>query len=285
MHSFLWLEISHDNSISASPCYGLAFRSLCLHHSDGISRSQTRKRRPKPQHRRRVYLRNPRLHHAQRQANLFHCELFVVVEGQDHSLFLRKFIDRIRQSRLHLPLQATKQRSILWCSGHVSKLFVTRVLRPFHVQTADLKPLQITQQRLILRQCQLHLPGNLLLRRRSSYPLRHCTNRLFDCPSLAPQLSRTPVQSSQRIKNCPTNPELRIAFELHLFLVVKLRESIDQSDHSGGNQVIQLHMLRQPFMDSSCEVTHRRQVLHQKHVPLGCTAATRRRQPLCVERS
>jgi hypothetical protein len=54
-------------------------------------------------------LRDTGLDDAERQANLLHRQLLVVVECENHSLLLWQVIDCIRETLLHLTLQATEQ--------------------------------------------------------------------------------------------------------------------------------------------------------------------------------
>ncbi len=50
--------------------------------------------------------------------------------------------------------------------------------------------------------------------------------------------------------------------------MIELVESIDQTDHAGGDQVIELYMLRKPLVDPVSDVTDGREVFEQEPITL-----------------
>src|SRR4051812_13647748 len=122
------------------------------------------------------------------------------------------------------------------------------------MKTSNLQPLEISQQLLILRECQLHFRSDFLLRRSTPQSLRYGSDRLFNSSSLTPQLTWTPVQAPQRIENCTAYPELRITFKLNLLAVIEFRECINQTYDAGRDQIIEVDMLRQTLVNAASDI-------------------------------
>ena len=151
-----------------------------------------------------------------------------------------------------------------------------------HVQRADLQTLQIAQQLLILIEPELHLGGNFGFARSPAEPRRQHADGLLDRAAFAPQLSRTPVESAQTVQNRAAYPELCVAAELHFFLGVELGEGIHETNHAGRNQVFNIDMLRQPFMNPPGKIAYDRQMFKQDSLLLageGCARSGRGRIP------
>ncbi len=96
-----------------------------------------------------------------------------------------------------------------------------------------------------------------------SQPTRQLPNGLFDRAALASQLARAPVQSSQAIENCSPDAKLRIAAKLYFLGWIEFDESVHQSHHSRRDQILDVHMLGQPFVNSSGQKPHNRQMFEQ----------------------
>ena len=123
--------------------------------------------------------------------------------------------------------------------------------------------------------CWILAPGSAPSRWRSPAPTARapaCCVAARIASSTARPLRRSSrgLQSSVRSESriAPADPELRIALELHLLAVIELREGVDQPHHPGRDQVVQLHMLRQPLMDAARQIAHRRQMLQQQALAL-----------------
>src|SRR5579883_2780767 len=129
------------------------------------------------------------------------------------------------------------------------------------MQRANLQPFQFAEQLMVITKLQTQLCSNLVFRRRSSQPCRQHADRLFDGPSLAAQIARAPVERPQTVKNGPAYTELSIAAKLHLLGWIKLLKRIQESKHPRTYQLFHFHMLRQPLMNTPCNVAHHRQVL------------------------
>ena len=97
------------------------------------------------------------------------------------------------------------------------------------------------------------LAARLWKRKYSEDALRQCG--LFfvrDGAALTAKIARTPVQCPQAVEDCSADAELCITAELNLFIWIEFLKSIDQSQYSGAYQVLDVDVLRQSFMNSSC---------------------------------
>ena len=214
-------------------------------------------------HRRGMHLRDSRLHHPQRQADLAHCHLFVVVEAHHQPLPVGQILNRLGQPLFQLAPQAAKERVFLRTARHIGQLLIARVLIALQVQGANLQALQIAQQLLVFFQLQLHLHRHLSLVRRAAHPRRQHPDCLLHRPALAAQLPRTPVQRSQTVQNRAPDAKLRIAAELHLFGRVELGEGVHQPHHPGRNHILDIHMLGQTLVNAARQEANNGQVFEQ----------------------
>ena len=86
-----------------------------------------------------------------------------------------------------------------------------------------------------------------------------CTN----CAALAAQLARAPIERSQTVQNRTANAELRVTSKLHFLRGIKLREGIHQPDDPGRDKVLNIHVLRKPFMNAPGKKTNNWKVFEQ----------------------
>ena len=132
------------------------------------------------------------------------------------------------------------------------------------MQRSDLKTLQITQQLLVLLDPEAQFRGHFGLSWRSSKTCCQDTNCLFNGPALAPKLPRTPIEGAKAVENRSANSKLGIAAKLDFLGRVELDEGVHQTNNSSGDQVLDVHMLRQSLVDPPCNETDDGQMLEQE---------------------
>src|ERR1700732_1701899 len=62
----------------------------------------------------------------------------------------------------------------------------------------------------------------------------------------------------------PADAELGIRTKLHMFAAVEFVPGVDQSNYTGMDHIFEQHMARQALVNTACNVTHLRQLLHQQ---------------------
>ena len=116
--------------------------------------------------------------------------------------------DGVGQPVLELAAQAAEERVLLGPAGNIGQFLFARVLVALHVQGADLKPLQIAQQLLVLLQAEPHLRG--YLGSPGARPARAVSTRIASSTARPLRRSSRGLQSSvlrlsriaPRMRNC-----------------------------------------------------------------------------------
>ena len=176
-------------------------------------------------------LRDARFDHAKGEADLFHRQFLVIIQGEDHALLLGKRLNGVDQHLPHLSLQATEKRVVFGGTRDVGELIFSRIILVLQIQTSNFKPFKLPEQELVFVEPEIQLVSDLRLGRRAPQPAGHALDSFLHRTALSAKLTRAPVQDSQRIQDGAADSKLCVALKLHLLGVIKLVIGIDQTNH------------------------------------------------------
>ncbi len=92
--------------------------------------------------------------------------------------------------------------------------------------------------------------------------------RPFELLVALAQIPRSPIQLAQAIEDRAFDAVLRIAGEGDIFSGVELLGRIEQAQHAGVNQIVQIDMNGQGLMNTDCDCPDERKILHDDPVAL-----------------
>ena len=134
------------------------------------------------------------------------------------------------------------------------------------VKAADLQAIQFSERSLIFLERLTDLVRDFLLVGSVTQFCRQPTDRVLDGSSLAPQVPGTPIQVAQAVHDRPANAELRIGAELRILHRIELLGGIDQPQDPGADQIFEIDLLRQLFVNPTRDEPDHRQIFKQRLV-------------------
>ena len=134
--------------------------------------------------------------------------------------------------------------------GDVLELFVLFVLAVLGVEAAEFKAAQFADELLQLLKLQSPWPSAISCSA-GARPRRwaRIAGGLGDGACLATQLARAPVERAQPVQDGAANAELCVALELDVAARVEAIAGFHQTDHAGGDEIVELDVARQRLVE------------------------------------
>jgi hypothetical protein len=82
------------------------------------------------------------------------------------------------------------------------------------------------------------------------------------------QIARRPIQLAQAVQNRALDAMLGISVKHHVLAAVVLDHGVEQAQHAGVNQIVQIHVDRQTFVNANGNRLHQREVVEHDLVAL-----------------
>jgi hypothetical protein len=183
----------------------------------------------------RVQLAHARLADAEHRPDLFHVQLFAVVQLEHAALLDREALDRLGQDADPL---GVLERGV----GRVGRF--RRQVVPLRqlLDRQDRPRVQVHQQRAIVGQRQSHRARDVVLGCRTRG--RQLVQRVIEVAPALPHRARHPVASAQAVQDRPADPRLGERPELHTALGVVAKYGVEQSDDAVVDEVLDLDVRR-----------------------------------------
>ena len=202
---------------------------------------------------------------SQRVADLFHRQLFVVVEDDDESLVA---VQALRDELHHVALLNAVGRVfalLVFEDVDLADIFVAVGLVPLLVEADEIHRTGFRLQAVVFLGRDLQLGGNVRVGGGIAEFHLGLLASGFQLARFAANQSRHPVHRAEFVEHRATNTRHAVSFKLHAALHVERFDRVHQAEHAGGDQVIQIDAVGQLRPDPFGVVADQRQVaLHQR---------------------
>ena len=206
--------------------------------------------------------------HSDHLGNLFHGEFLSVVKGQNELLALAQPGDGFGQMLLHFSLQTEVEgigiievgRGLDYIHGF------GLIIRNRDLLTGKVQGIELSGDPAQMIDVQFHLGCDLGFDRMPSQPRFQAGGRVGDFARAPPQGARSPVDLAKAVENRAAYAEFCESPELGVLGVVEAAVRLEQPDHAGADQVLQLHVLGKPLANARGNVVDLRQLLQHPFI-------------------
>ena len=134
---------------------------------------------------------------------------------------------------------------------------------------------------LELRHLDADLGGDLLVRRRAVQLRLELRDRTLDLAGAGANRARHPVHRAELVDDRPLDPGDGVRLELHVALGVVALDGADQPEQAVRDEVVLVHVRREPAGDAAGDELHERRVREDEAVAECCVARLAIRAPEC----
>ncbi len=199
-------------------------------------------------------------------SDLFQGQFFIIIQGDDEALLLGQQADGVYEEGLHLlPLQVAQGVRLTRHAQGVHEgdgLVVVRAVGQL-VEGEEGRGGDVVQQVVEVVQGDAEALRDLPLRGGASEPVLQGGDGPLHLAGLGPGGARGPVHGPEFVEDGPPDADGGVALELDPLFGVEAVEGLDQPDHPGADQVVQLDGSGDPHGDPARDVLHHGQVVGQ----------------------
>ncbi|MCY1434831.1 hypothetical protein D9M71_509060 [compost metagenome] len=192
-----------------------------------------------------MQLADARLADTQDLTDFLEVQLFVVVQRQHQALTLRQVGDSLGQGSLEALLLQAARRFDLATGAILMQPFVLAVLQQV-VEAEQAAAQGIVQDPVVIIETQLEFGSNFMIFSVTAGSGFHGTHRVTDHACVAVHRTRCPVALADFVEHGPADADAGVGFKAGALAGVVLVGHFQQADHAGLDQVLDLHVGRQP---------------------------------------